>query len=462
MNELLYKLQTNSAEYFIPLLTAIFCISLLFKIFTYYIRKRMTNFAKEFETRVQRHLNEEYSETHNLKFAALVSSIFDRTFTEIYQIRDKYKRRRLDRSLSILDSYFFIKEGMQLFTFEINNKLMFCNSNSLPNFYRLVHYTLNANKFLSSLWWPLFKISATERIIQKMPKFLILVGFFGTFMGMTSPIHQIIFLSPANVVWPTIPLRPMLEQLILALNSSIAGILLGAIHGLINLAFSDKGKVLHIVETFVTSIDALWYESQNTRLKELKISNNQDEYQIYKESLNQKQTERPGYEREDNMRVEKEKSDTQVDYPSLGNESLPLSEINKFRERNQKKRQGQLKLESAENGHEEASFTEMAESEIKDHLIHGDEDQVSSPLTSAYSQQQLDRRLVEARIIASEIDDNNSQTGDFSSDNSMGTANFPNVLIGDKVGTKTAILVEEETDTNLPPLPMLEKNAKAK
>ena len=93
-----------------PLIIGVFLTGLALRGLIYYTVARHEWFAYEFEKRVNRFLETE-DHTKNQSFYVMLKRLLEKTFYEIFETRDRLKRRKPDAVQSMADRVFLIRQG---------------------------------------------------------------------------------------------------------------------------------------------------------------------------------------------------------------------------------------------------------------------------------------------------------------------------------------------------------------
>src|SRR5688500_10240052 len=107
MSDTLTRLSIQLAAFFgehlMPTLFMLLGAGILLRLLIYYTIKAEEKFSREFEKRVHRFLDGEYEDLRGMTFHEVTEKLLNRTFDEIYNLRTRNMRRKLDRVASISD-----------------------------------------------------------------------------------------------------------------------------------------------------------------------------------------------------------------------------------------------------------------------------------------------------------------------------------------------------------------------
>ncbi|MGE0528805.1 MAG: hypothetical protein AB7P49_17200, partial [Bdellovibrionales bacterium] len=117
-------------EYFVLglpwVMAAVFIAGIFFRTIIWYTVKRHEWFAREFERRVARFMEtEKPGHVQNVSFFVLSKRMLERTYYEAFALRDRLKRRRGDKVMSLSDRVFLVKPGCAWMVKDILNQLKF-------------------------------------------------------------------------------------------------------------------------------------------------------------------------------------------------------------------------------------------------------------------------------------------------------------------------------------------------
>src|SRR4051812_35553022 len=94
-----------------PTMFMVFFFSLALRALIYYTVKREEHFAKEFEKRVNHHLdNDNHLEPRS--YFVMCKRLLEKTYYEMFEIRAIMKRRKADHIMEPSDRVFLVQQGM--------------------------------------------------------------------------------------------------------------------------------------------------------------------------------------------------------------------------------------------------------------------------------------------------------------------------------------------------------------
>lgn len=249
----------------IPLMIMIFCMGLLTKFVIYYMYKGRQIFIKEFEKRIQRHLKGEYEDTIGLNFSDLTNTLGTKTYYEFYMLRIKNKRRRFDRFRSLSDQLFMIEEGAQKLLDELKQQVIRCNGQQDPGLKSVVHYVMMSNPVFNYVFG-IFNSNSGNHLLSILPGLFIITGIFGTFLGITASLPELLTLNPAQSGATNQTLMTFITKISYSINSSLVGIGLSIAMSVANALFSVKEMNRYSYEILVHGLEFLWTNSRNKPL----------------------------------------------------------------------------------------------------------------------------------------------------------------------------------------------------
>lgn len=256
------------AEYFIiglPFIMAgVFCVGSFFRIMMWYTVSRHAWFARQFEKRVANYMaSEKPGKVERASFYVLSKRMLERTYYETFALRDRLKRRRGDGVMSISDRIFLVKPGCAWLVNDILNQLKFLKwTNETPKLLRITRATFLHNPFFSRVFG-LAPIDAVNDIVSILPGLFVIAGILGTFVGIAGGLQDLGGMNLQDIENTKNVMDRFLHEIAFAMKTSIAGIIFSLCAHILNTLFNPERVYMSMVDRFESSLDLLWYRSDN-------------------------------------------------------------------------------------------------------------------------------------------------------------------------------------------------------
>jgi len=256
------------AEYFIVGLPyamgAIFLIGGFFRVMIWYTVKRHEWFAAEFEKRVGRFIDgERPGKTPGVSFYVLSKKLLERTYYETFAMRDRMKRRRGDKVLGMSDRVFLVKPGCAWMVKDILNQLKFLKwTDDTPKLLHITRATFHHNPCFNRVFG-LLPVGPMNDLTGILPGLFVIAGILGTFIGIAGGLHELGGMNLQDLENTKNIMDRFLQEIAFAMKTSIVGILLSLCMHVLNTIFSPDRVYVSMIDRFETSLDLLWYRSDN-------------------------------------------------------------------------------------------------------------------------------------------------------------------------------------------------------
>ena len=256
------------AEYFIIMLpyamAGVFLVGLFFRAMIYYTVRRHEWFAREFERRVNQFMEAEVpGVAKNVSFYVLAKKNLERTYYEVFEVRDRMKRRRPDLIMSIGDRIFLIKHGCAWLVKDILKQLKFLKWNEgNPKLLNITKATLQHNPCFNKVFG-IIPMSGLNDLISIFPGLFVVGGILGTFIGIAGGLQELGTMNLQDLENTKNIMDRFLHEISFAMGTSIAGIIFSLLSHITNVILSPERSYVSMVDRFESALDLLWYRSDN-------------------------------------------------------------------------------------------------------------------------------------------------------------------------------------------------------
>jgi hypothetical protein len=256
------------AEYFIVglpfFMGGVFLIGAFLRLAMWQTVSRHAWFAREFERRVGEFMvHEQPGKVVRSSFYVLAKRMLERTFYESFALRDRLKRRRGDVIMGMNDRIFLVKPGCAWLVTDILNQIKFLKwTNETPKLLRITRATFSHNPFFNRIFG-VVPIDSTNDIVSILPGLFIIAGILGTFVGIAGGLQDLGGMNLQDIEATKSVMDRFLHEIAFAMKTSIAGIIFSLCAHIVNTLFNPERVYESMVDRFESSLDLLWYRSDN-------------------------------------------------------------------------------------------------------------------------------------------------------------------------------------------------------
>lgn len=243
---------------------AVFAFAVLFRYLIYRTVHRHEWFAKEFEKRVNKFLEgEEPGQVRKVSFFVLSKKLLERTYFEIFEIRDRANRRRGDRIMSLNDRVFLVKQGCAWLVRDILRQIKFLKyTNDVPKLLNITKSTFMSNPCFNRVFG-IVPIATLNDFLSILPGLFVVAGILGTFLGIRGGLGGLGGMDLNDIETTKSLMDNFLNEIAFAMTSSIAGITFSLALHIWNVVFSPERLFVDMIDRFDGSLSLLWYRSDN-------------------------------------------------------------------------------------------------------------------------------------------------------------------------------------------------------
>ncbi|WP_253696905.1 hypothetical protein ACLWBD_05020 [Bdellovibrio sp. HCB117] len=261
------------AEYFIIFLPyamgAVFMVGFFFRAMIYYTVRRHEWFAKEFEKRVNRFIEGEVpGKAQNVSFYVLSKKLLERTYYEVFEIRDRMKRRKPDSIMATSDRVFLVRQGCAWLVKDILKQLKFLKwSEGNPKLLNITKATLQHNPCFNRVFGVIPMVGLND-LISILPGLFVVGGILGTFIGIAGGLQELGTMNLQDLESTKNIMDRFLHEISFAMKTSIVGIIFSLLSHVTNVILSPERSYVSMVDRFESALDLLWYRSDNNNYPE--------------------------------------------------------------------------------------------------------------------------------------------------------------------------------------------------
>ena len=265
MNE---QMLQNIVKYFINYLPymmgVVFVFAAYFRWIIYYTVRRHEWFARQFENRVHKFIESEAClNMSDVSFYTLSKRVLEKTYYEIFASRDHKKNQNSDHVMSMNDRIFLVKQGCAWLVKDILKQLKHLKwSKETPKLQQITRATLHHNPCFNKVFG-VIPMGALNDLISVLPGLFVVAGILGTFLGIKGGLIQLGGMDLSDIEGSKTIMDNFLHEIGFAMASSITGIGFSLTLHVINTSLSPERVFVSLVDRFESSLDLLWYRSDN-------------------------------------------------------------------------------------------------------------------------------------------------------------------------------------------------------
>lgn len=235
-----------------------------FRAIIYYTVRRHEWFAREFEKRVNRFMETEVpGKVKDVSFYALAKKMMEKTYYEVFEIRDRMRRRKPDSIMALSDRIFLVRQGCAWLVKDVLKQLKFLKwTEETPKLLNITKATIHHNPCFNRIFG-VFPMSGLNDLISIMPGLFVVTGILGTFIGISGGLGDLGGMNLQDLESTKAIMDKFLHEIAFAMKSSIVGIVFSLLSHILNTIMSPERAYVSMVDRFESALDLLWYRSDN-------------------------------------------------------------------------------------------------------------------------------------------------------------------------------------------------------
>ncbi len=252
-----------ASHWLIPTMMFLFIGGIIFRGIIYFTVKREEWFAKEFEKRVENFLKER-DVKNSVSFYVVCKKLLEKTYYDLFKVRFIMKRRKPDFVMTFADRIFLIKQGTAILIDDFLKQLKHLRFNE-ANHPRLLTTTkkiFSKNPCFTRVFG-IFPAATMNDVINILPGIFIVLGVFGTFLGIMRGLPDLGNMDLADVEASKMVMDQFLVKIAFSMSTSLVGIALSVAFSIFNATLSPEKLFASAVERMETALDTVWHLSAN-------------------------------------------------------------------------------------------------------------------------------------------------------------------------------------------------------
>jgi hypothetical protein len=263
--------------YLLPYIMAVvFVIAVIIRGLIYYTVRRHEWFSREFEKRVNIFVDSQNpGEVNNVSFYVLSKKFLEKTYYEIFELRDRMQRRQTDSIMRLSDRVFLVKQGCAWLVKDIIKQLKFLKwTQETPKMLNITKTTFNHNPCFNRIFG-VFPIGTMNDLVSILPGLFVVAGILGTFLGIRGGLTALGSMSVDDLDATRKVMDNFLQEIAFAMGSSIVGISFSLALHVFNTIVSPDRMFSSMIDRFESALDLLWYRSDNNNFPDTNIPFNE-------------------------------------------------------------------------------------------------------------------------------------------------------------------------------------------
>src|SRR5690606_32507757 len=218
----------------------------------------------------------------------------EKCYYELFEVRAIMKRRKPDYVMSLADRLFLVQQGCARLVKDTLKQIRHLKHNGdHPKFLEVSKNVFQNNACFSKLFG-IVPISVFNDVLNLLPGIFIISGIFGTFLGITDSLPMLGNINLDDIESSRKTMDEFLGRIAFAMHTSILGIFLSVAMTIVNTLLSPEKLFVSIVNRYETTLDSLWYRSENNELpqNEKQFDEHKDSFEALAEQALQKELAR--------------------------------------------------------------------------------------------------------------------------------------------------------------------------
>ncbi len=258
------------------IMAVVFVIAIILRTLIYYTVRRHEWFSKEFEKRVNIFVDSQNpGQVNDISFYVLSKRFLEKTYYEIFELRDRLQRRQADPIMKIADRLFLVKQGCAWLVKDILKQLKFLKwTQETPKMLNITKATFNHNPCFNRIFG-VFPIAVVNDLVSLLPGLFVVAGILGTFLGIRGGLTALGSMSVENLDATRKVMDNFLREIAFAMGSSIVGISFSLLLHVFNTIISPDRMFSSMIDRFESALDLLWYRSDSNNFPDANFAFNE-------------------------------------------------------------------------------------------------------------------------------------------------------------------------------------------
>ncbi|MDR3607800.1 MAG: hypothetical protein P4M08_10515 [Oligoflexia bacterium] len=248
-----------------PTMFFVFFAAIVLRALIYYTVKREDSFVKEFERRVNFHLDGD-DHLAPRSFFVLTKKLIEKTYYEMFEMRAIMKRRKLDHVMVPSDRIFLVQEGTARLVRDTLKEVQFVKYDGIrPPLLEIIKNVFSNNPCFTRVFG-ILPVGAFNDLLNIIPGLFIVAGIFGTFLGIMQALPELGAMDIRDPESTKLVMDTFLAKIAFSMSTSTVGIMLSVVTTVFNNFLSPERLFVKIVDRFERNLFRLWSRCDNNQL----------------------------------------------------------------------------------------------------------------------------------------------------------------------------------------------------
>lgn len=229
------------------------------RLLIFYTVKRHEWFVREFEKRVNLYIEKQIINSKGQgSFYGQTKRLIEKTYYEVFEIRERMKRRNYDRIMSANDRFFMVRQACAWLIKDILKQLRLIKwTAETPKMIAIIKSTFHHNPYFNRVAG-LFPITTSNDLIGILPSIFVVSGILGTFIGIAKGLPELGGMSMDDADNAKLIMDRFLNEVSFAMQASILGIFSSIVMNIVNTWFSPEKLYVSMIDRLEVSLENIW------------------------------------------------------------------------------------------------------------------------------------------------------------------------------------------------------------
>ncbi len=253
-------------EMLMPIMIGTIFLGSLLRVLSYFTLKREEWFALAFQKRVQEYVGSSLEVKHYKSFFVMTKYLLEKTYYELFIVRSIMKRRNPDTVMAFSDRFFLVQEGCARIVRDTEKQVKYFRYDiHRPKMIEVSKLIFQNNPCFNKIFGILPIVTVNE-IVSLLPGMIIIMGIFGTFVGIMEALPKVSQMDIADPESSKMVMDAFLMTISHSMKTAILGIFLSIFSTIINSIFNPVRVFVNSIERFENSMDMIWNACDNNKL----------------------------------------------------------------------------------------------------------------------------------------------------------------------------------------------------
>lgn len=246
-----------------PSMALIFFLGITFRLLTYYTVKREEWFIKEFEKRLMRFV--EFENPHGaISYFMTLKRLLEKTFYEVFEIRNTMRRRRYDNIMAPSDRFFLVQQGCAYMVRDTLKQSRILKKDSTDDMIlQNISKTVLGNNPCFSRILGFFPSGPINDFTNILPGLFVVAGIFGTFLGIMKALPELGGMDLNDSNSTKVVMDEFLLKVAFSMATSTMGIFFSVAMQVFNSFLNPEKLFIETVDKYHGALAFLWKRCDN-------------------------------------------------------------------------------------------------------------------------------------------------------------------------------------------------------